>query len=130
MLRKHARSPASTTSTSTIQAALEAINMLEVGGMFWVGGRDQHISRCNPADTDWDCCNSYNPCGHGEGDCDSDNDCAGNLVCGTDNCAAGDHDLDCCTTPAGTTVSMDFVWIGDNSTVDSGNWATGFPVSG
>jgi hypothetical protein len=36
----------------------------------------------------------------GDGDCDSDNDCAGNLVCGTDNCeqSSGQYDStdDCC----------------------------------
>ena len=27
-------------------------------------------------------------------------------------------------------VGTNLIWIGDNSTVDSGNWATGFPVIG
>ena len=27
------------------------------------------------------CCTSSNPCGEGEGDCDSDKDCMGNLKC-------------------------------------------------
>ena len=39
----------------------------------------------------------------GEGDCDSDSQCAGDLVCGTDNCivfdtAWPDSAFDCCTT--------------------------------
>jgi len=37
--------------------------------------------------------------GEDMGDCDRDSDCAGNLVCGTDNCSWGDGD-DCCMTPS------------------------------
>ena len=34
----------------------------------------------------------------GEGDCDSDNDCKGKLVCGSNNCAGSTFDStdDCC----------------------------------
>ena len=39
------------------------------------------------ADT-WACCNLENQCGFGEGDCDSNNQCEGNLICGIDNCQA------------------------------------------
>jgi len=41
------------------------------------------------------CCTKEKPCNVGEGDCDSDNQCAGSLVCGEDNCPWGDGD-DCC----------------------------------
>ena len=90
------------------------------------------VTDCNPVNNDWGCCTSSNPCGLGEGDCDNDDQCAGDLVCGTDNCAAGAWYMDCCTTTTGTTptVSLDFLWVGDNSVVDSSNWAQGFPVSG
>ncbi len=43
---------------------------------------------CNTGDND--CCTEDNQCGIGEGDCDSDDDCLGDLVCGDDNCAASD----------------------------------------
>jgi len=44
---------------------------------------------CNGVpNTDWSCCTRKKPCNIGGGDCDSDSDCAGNLKCGTDNCAA------------------------------------------
>ena len=54
------------------------------------------------------CCTSSNQCGEGEGDCDSDVDCFGNLMCGQgngfdDNC---DNTLgfystaDCCYDPS------------------------------
>ena len=49
-----------------------------------------------------DCCTKQNPCAKGEGDCDKDHDCIGDLVCGKDNC----HDDlgfpywgDCCKGP-------------------------------
>merc|ERR1719281_1466129 len=32
------------------------------------------------------CCTPQNPCPDGEGDCEIDNDCSGNLVCGNNNC--------------------------------------------
>jgi len=49
------------------------------------------------------CCNGLdNPrCGEGEGDCDSDEQCAGDLICGVDNCGAGwGSTYDCCAKPA------------------------------
>ena len=55
----------------------------------------------------WSCCSSSNQCNIGEGDCDNDSECSGNLVCGTDNCGSnftngtneqGEfHQQDCCT---------------------------------
>ena len=44
------------------------------------------------------CCTEDNPCGDRDGDCDNDSQCAGSLVCGTDNCPWGDAD-DCCMAP-------------------------------
>ena len=47
-----------------------------------------------------ECCSTSNQCGEGQGDCDKDSECLGNLVCGTDNCDASkfpDSDrTDCC----------------------------------
>ena len=42
-------------------------------------------------------CSQDVPCNNGEGDCDDDSECAGQLVCGTDNCENGPRGLDCCT---------------------------------
>ena len=53
--------------------------------------------KCNPAKIDWHCCTSSSPCGLGKGDCAIDYDCAGDLVCGEDNCGRGA--LDCCVRP-------------------------------
>ena len=33
-----------------------------------------------------ECCNEDFPCKLGEGNCDSDADCVGNLICGYNNC--------------------------------------------
>ena len=46
----------------------------------------------------WGCCSSSNPCGADEGDCDSDNDCLGNLKCGFNNCVGSQFlpTADCC----------------------------------
>ena len=46
---------------------------------------------------DWNWCTN-NLCGEGEGDCDSDDHCEGDLVCGEDNCF-GDSKKDCCEQP-------------------------------
>merc|ERR1719430_253048 len=51
--------------------------------------------RCTGGD---DCCTPTSPCGPGEGDCDADADCRGNLRCGNDNCRGTGFDStdDCC----------------------------------
>ena len=50
--------------------------------------------------TDWTCCTSANPCTIGQGDCDSDSDCQGNLICGhntsTDCPSGAPGSFDCC----------------------------------
>ena len=52
------------------------------------------------------CCTITNKCGEGEGDCDTDDDCFGNLKCGQngldDNCDAALGFIathDCCYDP-------------------------------
>merc|ERR1712141_450727 len=44
------------------------------------------------------CCTPADPCAVGEGDCDSDADCAGSSTCGTNNCNGSTFDStdDCC----------------------------------
>ena len=41
------------------------------------------LALCNGNDT---CCTSSNQCDIGEGDCDKDEHCKGDLICGKDNC--------------------------------------------
>ena len=44
-----------------------------------------------------ECCSEENPCGVGEGDCDHDNECEGELTCGKNNCADfPSPKADCC----------------------------------
>ena len=49
---------------------------------------------------DWHYCSTLHLCGAGEGDCDSDDECSGDLVCGKDNCKdfgdSADSTKDCC----------------------------------
>ena len=49
------------------------------------------------------CCSSSNQCLEGEGNCDDNDDCIGNLQCGQNNCDKGlglfDSDSDCCYDP-------------------------------
>ena len=49
------------------------------------------------------CCTSSNICALGEGDCDSDSECDGSLVCGVDNCLPvfghSPSSFDCCKNP-------------------------------
>ena len=46
-----------------------------------------------------DCCTKNSPCDIGQGDCDDDHDCKGNLICGKDNCDTSKFKwgkADCC----------------------------------
>ena len=57
--------------------------------------------KCDSSKSDYDCCKTSDPCGVGEGDCDIDADCEGDLVCAKDNCinldsSWADSDFDCC----------------------------------
>merc|ERR1712088_208135 len=60
--------------------------------------------KCNGADN---CCTAERPCGRNEGDCDSDSDCVGDLMCGANNCLdiaenqgkGFDSNDDCCYSP-------------------------------
>ena len=53
---------------------------------------------CNSIGDDvFDCCSIDNPCDVLQGDCDSDSDCIGNLICGNDNCPSTfKSSADCC----------------------------------
>eukprot|EP00961_Rhodomonas_salina_P174269 2349633-Rhodomonas_salina.9 len=82
----------------------------------WGDGDDCCYSRCSidhPNKTlgNDDCCQGL--CLVGEGDCDFDFDCIGDLVCGTDNCAWGDGD-DCCEFPPMSILSS-FPLVGETS---------------
>ena len=48
----------------------------------------------------WDFCSTDFPCGEWEGDCDSNDECSGDLVCGPDNChyhnSSVNPNKDCC----------------------------------
>ena len=44
------------------------------------------MDRCTAENPAWDCCTDDNKCSENQGDCDYDSDCAGDLVCGTNNC--------------------------------------------
>ena len=51
------------------------------------------------------CCTPTNPCPKNQGDCDTDNDCKGNLICGKNNCPKNTgHSTydDCCYNPEGS----------------------------
>ena len=46
-----------------------------------------------------ECCSEAEPCNEGQGDCDDDNECRSELVCGHNNCDASKFfwdSADCC----------------------------------
>ena len=63
-------------------------------------------TRCEGSNTDWNCCSSM-LCEEDEGDCDTDSECKGNLVCGTNNCPSDfpDDRYDCCTYDKGLLIN-------------------------
>ena len=63
----------------------------------------ESTSKCDgqlPIHNATECCSTSNTCVIGEGDCDKDSECTGDLVCGTDNCLSifghGSKKQDCC----------------------------------
>ena len=48
-----------------------------------------HLSnaiKCSATNWGYGCCTTYDPCTLNQGDCNSDDECYGDLKCGTDNC--------------------------------------------
>ena len=63
------------------------------------------IDLFSDCDNIWDCCTSQNPCGLNSGDCDLNDHCMNDLVCGIANCGEGfPANADCCVT-SGTYIS-------------------------
>ena len=57
------------------------------------------LSSFSDCDNIWDCCTSQNPCGLNSGDCDLNDHCMNDLVCGIANCGEGyPSNADCCVT--------------------------------
>ena len=134
-------------STSTIQTVLEAINLQAVGGVFWVGGKERE-------NTGTVSCGLYtaascSDCFTGSaGSCSGDCVLSANEIICTLPVSCGHHTAafcsECpqgrgaswcngdCTWSGGLCIQLtsNFLWVGDNSVVDSSNWSPGFPVSG
>ena len=69
----------------------------------------------------WECCTDSKPCGLGEGDCDNNEDCLGNLLCGKDNCSPPFHeDADCCYDPTTSTTATTTTTNFTTTTVTTG----------
>ena len=56
------------------------------------------VNVCNAIDGNvYTCCSSTNQCDRNQGDCDSDSECSGDLICGSNNCKFPfPSDADCC----------------------------------
>ena len=56
--------------------------------------------RCDggPRNETRECCTETNPCKEGQGDCDTDEECRGDLICGRNNCGSkfSWDSADCC----------------------------------
>ena len=64
-----------------------------------VESKDTRKTKGNP-NWFWNYCSKRNKCQAGEGDCDVDLDCEGDLKCGDDNCNGFLHkNADCCYDP-------------------------------
>ena len=64
------------------------------------GGGGSAVKVCNGIDFDSECCSTCEKCCINQGDCDSDNECSGALVCGEDNCPSPFPPYaDCCENP-------------------------------
>ena len=77
-------------------------------------------SGCGDPHEDWACCKGECPCALGEGDCDDDSECVGDLIChqNLENCGADfPVGFDCCTQPPSSAgYAPDFVRMLDRGT--------------
>merc|ERR1711892_155679 len=68
----------------------------------------------NGSSSDWTFCSASAPCSLGQGDCDSDTECANSLLCGADNCGdfhpGAESTADCCILPAGNGTGTSSDW--------------------
>lgn len=68
---------------------------------------------------DWSYCTSNRKCSLGQGDCDSDNDCAAGMTCGQDNCRSfhptASPAADCCYDKPGIGASDDWSYCSSSS---------------
>ena len=70
-----------------------------------------HLPLFIGCDNIWDCCTNENPCGLNMGDCDLNDHCMNDLVCGIANCGAGfPVNTDCCEN-SGTYISSLFFFV-------------------
>ena len=75
--------------------------MIHLWSIFKIIRRYIFLAKCDwtgsSDDETWSCCTVDKPCQENEGDCDNDNECAGNLVCGNNNCGGiFSSSADCC----------------------------------
>jgi len=63
-------------------------------------GANARVTASSQSSTNFDLCTEDAPCTAGQGDCDNNNECAGDLECGINNCPEGEDPLaDCCYDP-------------------------------
>ena len=85
---------------SASDCAGDAICVQDVGGDY---GYEDGVDVCELPVGHWDYCSADMPCGHAQGDCDSDADCVDGAFC-VDNAGASygfDADVDVCELPLG-----------------------------
>ena len=84
MLMQHSISPSSSASSSSSSSSSSSLTTATP-------------LRCNPAsdNIDWYCC-AATACDLGEGPCNFNIDCSGDLKCAVQNCVAGTDDMKCC----------------------------------
>ena len=86
-----------------------------------------NVTRCTADNWSYGCCTSANPCSFGEGDCNSNDECGGTLICGSNNClndfGFGDSGLDCCINDNEANIANNAAAISSNAAGISNNAA-------
>ena len=60
-----------------------------------------------------ECCSGEKPCDNGQGDCDDDHECKGDLVCGSNNCGPDFllYSADCCEYKGDSKLCYIYIYI-------------------
>ena len=98
-----------TCSNFGLQLVFKKLEYIQLQNFFQKYSFKEIFLQYSGCDNVWSCCSSASPCNDEQGDCDTNDDCIGDLVCGISNCIGSKYppNVDCCTSESkGTKLAL------------------------